>query len=206
MRKIKKPVILLGSGGHAKNIIELLISNNIKIIGISSNDKKSYFEDIKIIGNDDIIDKFKPSEVYLVNTIGLMPKNLNRLDVFKKFRRKGFKFIGFIDPSAIISKNVEIDISAHIMAGVIIRSGVKIGEDSIINTGVILDHDSEVEMGCHLATGVVCSGNVFIKKNSFIGAGTVISNGICIGSNCVIAAGSTIYKDVPNNEKIIQKK
>ena len=90
------------------------------------------------------------------------------------------------------------------MAGVIIQPGVKIGRNTIVNTGSIVDHDCTISDNCHIAPGVILNGGVSIGKNTHVGTGSSIIQSINIGSNSSIAAGSVIYKDVPDNTTLIQ--
>ena len=124
----------------------------------------------------------------------------------KIMRKKKFRFATIVHPDAIIASNVNLAEGAQIMAGVIIQTGVKVGRDTIINTGAVLDHDCNIGDNCHLAPSVVCSGSVLIGNNSHIGTGSIILENRSIGKNCIIAAGSTVFKDVPNKSKFIQRK
>ena len=48
--------------------------------------------------------------------------------------------------------------------------------------------------------------SISVGENCFIGTGSVIINNIKIGNNTLIAAGSTIFEDLPESSRIIQKK
>jgi UDP-perosamine 4-acetyltransferase len=90
------------------------------------------------------------------------------------------------------------------MAGAVIQSGTKVGQDSIINTGTLIDHDCKIADNCHLAPGVICSGGVIIGSNSHLGTGTIVTEFRSIGDNCTVAAGSVVFKDILDNTIFIQ--
>jgi sugar O-acyltransferase (sialic acid O-acetyltransferase NeuD family) len=206
--KIKKPVIIVGAGGHAKVIIEALLLSGVEIIGCTSlNDKIGILcQGIRVLGGDDVIFSYKPEDIMLANGIGSLPNQSTRWDLAVKMRARGFKFMSVKHPSIIISKNVKLEEGVQIMAGSIIQSGVIIGQDSIINSGSILDHDCLIGSQCHISPGVTLSGGVQIDNRTHIGTGTVVIQNVVVGSDTVIAAGSVIYQDIPNNITLIQRR
>ena len=208
MNKKIKPALIIGAGGHSKVLAECLNLLSIEIIGFIYKEisKVQKIPGGPFLEEDKVLDKYDPNEVNLVNGIGFMPNNNKRHEISSDMRNRGFKFLTIIHPSVAIPESVKIDEGVQIMSGSVIQPGVQIGKDTIINTGVILDHDCNIGMNCHLATGVKCSGNVTIQKHTFIGTGTSIINDINVGENSVIAAGSTIFRDIPDNTTIIQKK
>ncbi len=200
-----KPVIILGSGGHAKVLIEALRLNNVKIIGLTDPEKKkgSKVFELDVIGNDDSINEYPASEVNLINGIGSIPGMEHRWRLADTWSKKGYIFPNIIHPSAIVSHDTKFDSGVQIMAGVVIQPGVYIGNHTIINTRASIDHDCIIGNYCHVAPGVTLSGSVKISNNVHVGTGANIIQGMTVGSNCTIAAGSTIYKDIPANSKII---
>jgi sugar O-acyltransferase (sialic acid O-acetyltransferase NeuD family) len=204
-----KPVIILGSGGHAKVVLDTLLLENIEILGCITPDMKAgekFCNQITVLGSDEKIAKYKPGDVILVNGIGAMPYKNLRWKIAKQLRDKGYKFKKVIHPSAVIARDIVFEEGVQVMAGVVIQPGTVIGTDSIINTGVLLDHDCKIAKNCHLAPGVICSGGVNIDMGTHIGTGTTVIQNICIGKDSVIASGSSIYKDVADNVKLIQSR
>ncbi len=205
---IKKPIIVLGAGGHAKVLIEALRLLEREIIGITDPamlDSPEYFG-VKVLGDDSQVFNYSSNEVELVNGIGAMPGNNLRRMLSESMEQRGYKFTEVIHPSAVIASDVEIGSGAQIMAGVVIQPSVSVGRSCIINTGVNLDHDCVIHDDCHLAPGVTLSGNIDIGKRTHIGTGASIIQGITVGKDCVIAAGSVVYKDVPLKTKYIQQR
>jgi len=205
---ITKPVIIIGAGGHAKVLINVLRIKKYTVIGIVDNflKKDDSVHEYKVLGNDNIIYKYSPEEIELINGLGSISGNDLRWDIAKDFEDAGYTFANVLHPSALIADDVIHDQGVQIMAGVVIQPGTKIGKSSIINTGVIIDHDCVINENCHLAPGTTLSGNVRIGKGTHIGTGTNVINGINIGKNCLIAAGSVIYKNIPDNTHFIQKR
>jgi UDP-perosamine 4-acetyltransferase len=204
----EKSLIVLGSSGHAKVLIEALLVGERKIIGITdpAAEKGTIIMGVPVLGTDMEIEQFASGEVELVNGLGALPYRKARWTLAKRFRDKGYAFAQVIHPSAVIAGDVEFAEGVQIMAGVVIQPGVKIGRDSIINTRSSIDHDCEIGNNCHLAPGVTLSGGVHVGENAHIGTGTVVTHAVSVGSDTIIGAGSVIYRDVPERVKIIQRR
>ncbi len=194
------PVIVVGGGGHAAVVIAVLQKMSAQILGVTVAEDfgRKDVLGVPIIGDDDELNKFHPEEVIIANGIGMTtPGHSARLEVAKKVRERGFKCARIIDPTAIISSNIEIGEGVQILVGAIVQPRTKIGRDCIVNTGAQIDHDCEVGEGAHLGPGSVLAGNVKIGKETFIGAGTIITPGVIVGDGQFIRAGSVVTADVP---------
>ena len=203
-----KPIIILGSGGHAKVLIEVLRENQIPMVGVTSLDlnKDDDFLGLRVIGNDDEVNNYNQNEILLVNGIGSLPGNTKRKALSTLMRDKGYKFFSVIHPQSIISPSTYIYDGAQVMAGSVIQAGSQIGSDTIINTGAIIDHDCIIGSNCHVGPGSVTSGGVTVGDGTHIGTGSNIIQNIKIGKNVIIASGSSVFRDIDSDTKFIQKK
>ena len=206
--KNNKPVIILGAGGHARVLIELLIAAGQKILGVIdiNKNKGDVFFGVQVLGNDEAINVFSSDEVDLVNGIGSLPGQDDRFAAAKEFRKKGYRFASVIHPASIVASEVVIEEGVQIMAACVLQPGVEIGMDSIINTGVIIDHDCKIGKNCHLAPAVTLSGGVKVNDGVHIGTGSSVIQNKIIGANTVIAAASVVYHDIPKNVTYIQSR
>ena len=199
------PIIILGSGGHAKVLIDVLRIRDIKVVGITSielQDINKKLNGINVIGNDEAIFRYSPESVHLVNGIGYTGKTEKRRELFDFFKGKGYSFAGVIHPSAVVSLDVQMDEGVQVMAGAVIQTGSKIKKNTIINTKVSVDHDCVIGSHVHLAPGVTISGGVQVADDVHIGAGATIIQEIRIGKKCLIGAGSLVLNDVKDGATV----
>jgi len=199
-------VIVLGAGGHARVLIEMLTLTGRKIIGVITPELEpgSFFCNVQVLGGDEILENYSPEEVELVNGVGIKPCDTGRIELAERKRQQGFHFASVVHPSAVISDDVKLFEGVQIMAGAIIQPGVRIKSDCIINTGARIDHDCVIEESSHVAPGSILCGGVSIGRNSYIGAGTVIIQNIRLGADVLVAAGSCVFHDLGKNEKLVQ--
>ena len=200
------PLLILGSGGHAKVLLEALFQEQYKIIGVVTPhlDSGTDYLGLTVIGSDEAVFEYDTQEILLINGVGSLPEKQYRWDLSVTMRERGYRFGSVIHPNSTIATDVLFAEGVQLMAGAIIQPGCKIGRDSIINTGVQIDHDSIVGDQCHIAPGVTISGDVQVGNNVHIGTGVQVIQGINIGEGSVIAAGTTVYKDVPR-DVMVQK-
>ena len=201
-----KPIIIMGAGGHAKVVANILKLSGRRVLGFVSPDLKAGIDLLgkKFLGDDKKIIQYKTNEVELVNGIGSLSGREKGWKLLDEMWKKGYKFSTIIHPNSLISSDVYLDEGVQIMAGVIIQPGTIIGRNCIINTGAIVDHDCKILENCQIAPGVILNGGVTVGHNTHIGTGASVIESISIGSNSLIAAGSVVFKDVPDNTTFIQ--
>jgi sugar O-acyltransferase (sialic acid O-acetyltransferase NeuD family) len=196
---MSKPVILLGSGGHARVLLDMLRRLEVEVLGIADPHRPvgSDYLGVKILGNDAAILAYSVDRVELVNGIGSLPRDSGlRAALFEQCRKQGYRFLTLTDPSAFTATDVVLAEGAQLMAGVIIQAGTEIAENSIINSGAIVEHDCRIGRDVHIAPGAVLSGGVVVGDKVHVGTAATVIQGIRIGDGSVIGAGSVVTHNV----------
>lgn len=198
MKNNKRNFLIVGAGGHAKVLAEIILSNGYKLHGfISPNGKgKVIYLNYKIICNDDEAIKLDRRKFQFVNGIGLMPKSNLRKKINQFYEKANITFEKLQHYSAVVSNDCQLSEGVQILAGATIRPGVRIGKGSIINTSSSIDHDSTIGENCHLAPSSVLCGDVSIGNDVHVGPNSVIINNVKIKRNTMIKAGSVITKNI----------
>jgi sugar O-acyltransferase (sialic acid O-acetyltransferase NeuD family) len=200
-------IIILGGGGHAKVLIDLMIVNgNYEIVGILDIGlmKGAKVLGVPVLGGDDILtDIFNKGIKTMCIAVGSARDNSTRCRLFDTSKQIGFTISSLIHSNSYVSEKSTISEGVQIMAGVTIQTSTCIGENSIINTGTIIDHDCFVGKHTHICPGVIIAGGVTIGNNSFIGPGATVTKGVEIGNNSVVGAGAVVINDVPDGLMVI---
>jgi sugar O-acyltransferase (sialic acid O-acetyltransferase NeuD family) len=192
-------LVMLGAGGHAKVVQELLTANNMSLGGIIDPELDrtgvKIWRGIPVLGSDEVLLSMDTQQFLLVNGIGHLPRSVSRRQIYLKARELGFRFPALIHPSAWISSGVVMKDGAQIMAGVVIQPDSHIGENTLINTGVTVDHDCVIGDHTHIAPGATLCGDVSIGNGGFVGSGSTIIQGIQLGDDSLIRAGAVVVKN-----------
>lgn len=206
MKQFENPFILLGAGGHAKVLADLLLSQGKRIIGVTDIDKnlhgKNVFFDIPVLGPDETVLQYSPDSVRLVNALGSIRATDTRERLFQRFSSKDYFFPNLIHPTAFVGKEVRLGVGIQLMAGAYLQTGAKIADNVILNTGALVEHDCIIASHVHIASGAVLAGGVCVGERSHVGAGAVVIQGLSIGKDCTIAAGAVIIKNAADNSTV----
>lgn len=196
---MKKPIILIGGGGHCISCIDVVEQTELfEIIGILDIPEKvgSKVLDYPVIGTDDDIEKFTEKCRDFLITVGQIKSSNVRQKLSDKVKTAGGNLPVIISPNAYVSKHAAIDEGTIIMHHVLVNAGSKIGKGCIINSKALIEHEASIGDYCHISTAACINGQVNIGSNSFIGSNTVVGNNISIAENTLVAAGSQILKNI----------
>lgn len=200
---MSKPVILLGSGGHARVLLDMLRRLEVEVLGIADPHRPMGSEHwgTKILGGDSAVLAYTEGDIELVNGIGSLPRDTGlRGNLYEHFVGQGYVFQTLIDPRAFTAGDVQLAMGVQVMAGAIIQAGTKFAENCIVNSGAIVEHDCRIGRDVHIAPGAVLSGGVELGDKVHIGTGATIIQGLRIGSGSVVGAGSVVTRDVGCNQ------
>ncbi|QCZ94270.1 acetyltransferase [Salinimonas iocasae] len=199
------PIILIGGGGHARVLADILLQQDKQIAAVVSPEplmESPLFDGINHLSSDEDVRRYAPDEVLLVNAIGMLPGADSRKKVCEYFLAQGYTFESVIAPTATVSAYATIKQGAQIMSGAIIQAGAVIGEQTIVNTQAVIEHDCQIGSRNHIAPGSTVCGEVTTGNDVFVGAGATIINGMTIGSNAIIGAGTCITRAVDDGKTV----
>jgi UDP-perosamine 4-acetyltransferase len=200
-----RPVAILGGGGHARVVIEMLRLLGAQVLGV-------------IDPNPAVADRLPAQVRYLGARLGSVKSSdcdvaigIGSIDVgeanprprlFDEAKAAGFAVRSLCHPAAVLATDTVLGEGSQVMAGAILQPGVVLGVNCIVNTGASLDHDCRVAGHVHIAPGAVLSGGVTIEEGAHIGTGAVIIQGVRIAAGAMIPAGAVVTRDVPQGMRL----
>ena len=197
----QRPVILLGAGGHAKVVMDLLMGSGRKVIGVCDPNLArqgiGVWRGVATLGDDSAIHQYAPELVELANGMGSLPGSQSRKRLHLAFSQQGYCFATLVHPSAVLGTGVKLGQGVQVMAGCVIQADTCIGDSTIINTAAQVDHDGRIGSHVHIAPGAVLSGEVIVEENAHIGPNATLIQGKHIGRGAVVGAGTIVLRDIP---------
>jgi sugar O-acyltransferase (sialic acid O-acetyltransferase NeuD family) len=201
---LNQPLIVIGSGGHAKVLVSTLLLQGRRILGfVDPKPSLPSLLGIAHLGDDNMVFAYTPDQVRLVNGVGSTVSTVLRRTIYERFQERQYIFETIVHPSAIIAPEVHIGNGVQLMAGAVVQPGCHLGEDVIINTGARVDHDCLIDAHAHIAPGVTLSGNVHVGMGAHIGTGANIIQGITINATSIVGAGAVVVRDVPAGVTVV---
>ncbi len=196
---------LIACGGHGRVVLDALLATGKKVDGIIDTQLEpgSQIFGVPVVGTDDYIETLDPKKTELINGLGSTKNTQARQEIYNRWTKIGFKFVGVQHSSATIGAECEITESTQIMAGAVLQNRVSTGENCVVNTRASVDHDVAIADHVVISPGAVISGGVKIGYGSLIGAGAVIIQGVKIGKNCVVGAGAVVRHNVNDSVTVV---
>lgn len=199
-----KKLLLLGGGGYCKQVIEILLEeqlyDEIGIIEKDGSDEKETLG-VPVIGFDSNLQElFHNGWTDAVVTLGSIGNTSGRRELYRKLKNIGYTIPAIVSKQAVVARSSRLQEGCIVHQGAIIDADAEVGVCSIINKRCVLSHDCHVGNFVHVSPGCVLLGNVRIGNDSHIGATSCIREGIQIGNETMIGMGSIVVKNIPNHK------
>lgn len=182
-------IIILGAGGHAKVIADILLLRGESFIGFLDDNAVGTTLNYPILGK--ISDVVNYSE-YCSFIIGI-GNNETRRTIAGQYN---VKWRTAVHPTAIVARDVNIAEGSVVMAGAVINPSASIGKHSIINTSAVVEHDNRIGSFVHIAVGAKLGGLVSVGDDSWVGIGSSVRECVNICAKCMIGAGAAVISDI----------
>src|SRR5258708_15678452 len=134
-------LIVLCAGGHARVIIEALLSRGKRPSAVTDRDLGrvgTLLGGVPITGPDEDILKMKINSVELANGLGNRASRSDsglsaRRELFGRFTGLGYAFPVISHASAIIASDATLGDGAHVMAGASVQPSARVRPNALVN-------------------------------------------------------------------------
>lgn len=193
---MKRPWIVLGGGGHARVVVDVLRACGAELLGFTDRVRCPDLADgVPWLGGEDALAAYPADSVYLAVGVGAIGDSSTRRRLFLEVQERGYECPPLKHPRAVVSPDAQLAEGAQVMAGAVIQPGCRIGPNSIINTRASVDHDCVIGAYVHVAPGATLSGGVVVGDGAHIGVGATVIQGVHIGASSVVGAGAVVLSD-----------
>lgn len=195
MRKL----ILVGGGGHAKSVIDVIeAGGDYQITGILDRKEKvgSQLLNYSITASDEELPQLVAADQDFLITIGQITSAKLREKLFQTISALGGNLATVISPNAYLSSYARIGIGTVVMHQALVNAGAKVGNNVIINSKALIEHDATIGDHCHIATGAVVNGGISIGNQVLIGSHATIKQGVQIADGVVVGAHAYVHRNI----------
>lgn len=165
-----KKIIILGAGGYAKTVADILQQNK-------TYNQICFLDDTKtganILGKCSDYIKFKNENTDMYPAFG---NNEIRAKWFKTLQQENINIPTIIHNSAYISPTVTIEQGTVVLPKATINTNCTVKQGCIVNCGAIIDHDCVLEEFVHVCIGAMIKAENKIPKGTKIEAGQIVTN------------------------------
>lgn len=194
---MRRPLILVGGGGHCKSVIEAAESAGYSILGVLDmpDEVGKQILSTKVIGTDDDIPSYVDKAEFVV-TVGFIKDPTIRIKLYNKIKEAGGKLATIVASTAYVSKHATLGEGTVVLHQAFVNAGTRIGSNVILNTATNIEHDAEIGDHCHISTGTMVNGECKVGERCFIGSQSVLANCITVGDDIIVGAGSFVRKSI----------
>ena len=179
-------MLLIGAGGHARAIVEMLRHANTPVHAYVDPNPNNWLT-ARHFSNEDMVDENESD--FTLGLGGVSVSQLRRrLNIFCGLISRGWNPISVIHHTAAISDGAIIQPGAIVLETAIIQPDCHIGSATIINAGATINHGSEICDGTHIAPGAVVLAECRVGQSCMIGAGAVLLPGSVVPDDTLVPA------------------
>ena len=187
---MNKPIIIIGAGGHAKVIADILLKSGERVLGFLDDAAVGeIYAGYRVLGTvADCVNYV--DEANFVLGIG---NNAIRRRIAEQYK---LNWITAVHPSAQLALGVKLGEGTVVMANAVINSDTVIGKHCIVNTAAVVEHDNVVGDYVHVSPHATLCGVVSVGDNTQIGAGATVKHVTTVCADCMIGVGAAVVGDI----------
>lgn len=136
-----------------------------------------------------------PDESLLFVAVGSGKLNRERARVYSEFKQKGYSFVSYVSPKALLDPTAEIGENCFIFEGNVVQYKTRIGNNTTLWAGNHIGHRTEIGNHCFISSHVVLSGYCKVEDYCFLGVGSLVGDNVTIQKDCVLGAGACVTHD-----------
>lgn len=183
-------VIILGGGGHAKVVADIVLRSGDRLIGFLDDAP----EKTELLGAPRL--GALSDWARYAGTARFLP-GIGSNRVREAFARElRVRWHTAIHPSASVGAGVSIGEGSVVMANAAVNADAVIGRHCIVNTGAVVEHDNRVADFVHISPRAALCGTVSVGARSHIGAGASVINNLSVCADAVVGAGAVVVRSI----------
>lgn len=195
------PIVLIGSGGHAREIAEIAQHAHQQGLGgpllgyLDENPQRHGQEilDLPVLGGLDWLNG-RESEVEVLIAIG---DSGVRKRLAEQFGTR-VRYATIVSPLAHISQHSEIREGTVVFPAVVVSNLVLVGRHVQLNVACSLSHDAKVGDYCSVYPGARLTGGACLAEGVTLGTNASVIPLRSVGSDTVVGAGACVVSDLPS--------
>ena len=198
------PLAIVGAGGHAKVVIDILeCAGRHRILALFDDDTRKWGRTLsgyRVVGG---IEEFLADWRQRCAVVVAIGDNSARYKLSRRLTEQGVRLASAIHPTAVVARDVSLGAGTVVVALGVVNPGSLTGGGAIVNTSASVGHDCVLGECVFIAPGARLTGDVHVGDFSFVGAGASVVPGRTIGRNVRVGAGAVVIDDVPDDVTVV---
>lgn len=201
--------VVVGAGGHAACVIDLLLGSGWRIVGCTSRDRdagRDVVAGVRVLEEASTLEHLLATGAHTAFVgVGGTTDNEPRRRLYERLVALGFHLPPVVSARATIGVGAVIGPATVVFPGAVVGPRVQIGANCIVNAGAVVCHDSTVGDHCHLTPGSLVAGECRIGTGTTVGMAATLLNRTEIGAGCLIHNGAAVSGVIPDDTELTAK-
>jgi acetyltransferase EpsM len=192
-----KPLVIIGSGGHACCMLDVAQLAGFTTIGFIDRTRSEgdLVNGLPILGGDELLfDEAFVSEHYIAVGIG-NPAVRRRYGELLLKKQADCPVIA--NPSSFVSPHATLGRGVLLMGMNAVNHGARLDDFVALDWQVTIGHGAHLGRAVFAAPGSRVAGDVTCGEEAYLGLGCQVIEKVKIGRGSLIGAGSTVTQDIP---------
>lgn len=185
-----KKVVLIGGGGHAKVVMDIVEACGDQVVGVLDDalEKGTLIQGVPVLGKVAEAEGFEDCSFLIA--IG------NNEVRYRLAKQLDLPWYTAVHPTAVVSSKAQIGEGSVVMPKAVVNAGARIERHCIVNTAAVVEHDNHIADCGHISCGAVLTGTVRVGETVLIGAGAIVRNNVTICAGSTVGAGAVVTADI----------
>lgn len=201
MPEPRRPLVIVGAGGHAREVHQLVLEIDAvhatwNVLGFAV--ETPYLDGAPVHGLavfDIATLASTHADAHVIVAVG--EPALRRRLVTAIAARPGHRFATLVHPQAIVGARVVMGEGCVVFAGCVLTTDIRLGRHVHLNAAVTVSHDSCIDDHATLGPRACCCGGVHIGEAADIGASAVLLPRVEVGARSIVGAGAVVTQNIP---------
>lgn len=202
-----KEIAIYGAGGFGRETALLVSEINRardqwNLLGFFDDGVKAgtMIDNLPILGGLNELNNWNES----IDVVIAIADPNTRMNLVGSIASKKVDFPSIVHPNALLGSPFNrLGKGSIITAGVILTTGITIGDFVIVNLAGTIGHDVVLGSFTSLMPQCSISGNVKLGARCFVGSGVRILQGISLGDDSIVGAGAVVTKSFSEKSRLI---
>ncbi|MGY1727498.1 acetyltransferase [Geodermatophilus sp. SYSU D01062] len=207
MSATARPLLVLGSGGAAREAVQLLRAcpeaasgGPVAVAGFLDDDPAragTAVDGVPVLGTTAEAPDRAARGALLLACVGNPVAPASRQRLVDRLGLPDEVWGTVVHPLASVSPDSTVGAGSVLHAGVVLTAAVTVGRHVYVMPHVVLTHDDEVGDAATFGAGVRLAGGVSVGAAAYLGSGALVREHRRIGAGAVVGMGSVVVRDVP---------
>jgi sugar O-acyltransferase (sialic acid O-acetyltransferase NeuD family) len=200
------PLLLLGSGGLARETLELVAAINRlaptwDVVGVLDDDPARHGTTVggaAVIGTTDAADDHPDARV--IACVASPADPLRRLRLVQRLGLAPERYATLVHPAAVVPDSATLGPGCVLHATTVLTADVALGAHVAVMPAVVMTHDDVVGDGATFGAGALLAGGVEVGRGAYVGSGALVRENVAIGEGAVVGMGAVLTRSLPAGE------